>query len=66
MNNYKHVIAVALVGFIIGAVVSIVVYPMTHKGYHEVLKTNIGEFILRECKIYTVYEMQRDMMTGGK
>jgi hypothetical protein len=32
-----------------------------NKNRHVVIKTNIGEFILREGKLYGVYEMSRDI-----
>jgi hypothetical protein len=32
-----------------------------NKNRHVVIKTNIGEFILREGKLYGVYEMSRDV-----
>jgi len=62
MRDDRFTLAVALIGVLIGAAISGVAYTFTHKSYHEIIKTNIGEFILRDGKIYTVYEMQRDMM----
>lgn len=31
-----------------------------NKHKHAIIKTNIGEFILRDGKLYGVYEMSRD------
>jgi len=62
MRDDRFTVAVALIGVLIGATISGGAYTFTHKSYHEIIKTNIGEFILRDGKIYTVYEMQRDMM----
>jgi hypothetical protein len=32
-----------------------------HRHYHEIIKTNIGEFMLRDGKMYGVYELTRDV-----
>lgn len=58
-SEQTQIALVALAGFILGAVLTLSIYGVTHKNYHEVIKTSIGEIILKEGKIYTVYEMQR-------
>jgi len=40
-------------------VLTLSIYGMTHKDYHQIIKTSIGEIILRDGKVYTVYEMTR-------
>ena len=56
----EHVIyLVGAVGFLLGIVLTTVVDTLSHKNYHEVIKTSIGEIILKDGKLYTVYEMQR-------
>lgn len=34
---------------------------MENKHRHTIIKTNIGEFILRDGKLYGVYELSRDL-----
>jgi len=56
----EHVIyLVGAVGFLLGIVLTVIASSMSHKNYHEVIKTSIGDIILKEGKVYTVYEMQR-------
>ena len=47
--------------FAAGGLVGFVSVATMHRHYHEVIKTNIGEFILRNGKIFSVYEMQRNI-----
>ena len=43
--------------FIIGQATNYV----NNRHHHEIIKTNIGEFVLREGKLYGVYELTRDV-----
>jgi hypothetical protein len=43
--------------FIIGQATNYV----NNRHHHEIIKTNIGEFILRDGKLYGVYELTRDV-----
>ena len=43
--------------FIIGQATNYV----NNRHHHEIIKTNIGEFMLRDGKLYGVYEMGRDV-----
>ncbi len=52
---------IAIGAFLIGAVASTLTIYATHSHYHEIIKTNIGEFMLRDNKVYGVYEMTRDV-----
>jgi hypothetical protein len=52
---------IALGAFLIGAVASTLTIYATHRHYHEIIKTNIGEFMLRDGRIYSVYEMERNV-----
>jgi hypothetical protein len=52
---------IAIGAFLIGAVASTLTIYATHSHYHEIIKTNIGEFMLRDGKVYGVYEMTRDV-----
>jgi carbon starvation protein CstA len=52
---------IAVGAFLIGAIASTLTIYATHRHYHEIIKTNIGEFMLRDNKVYGVYEMTRDV-----
>jgi hypothetical protein len=58
------------VGFVLGAVIVGFWADYSHTNYKEVVKTNVGEFIISEGKIFTVYEMERsvkgDLQVGIK
>jgi hypothetical protein len=47
--------------FVAGALVGFVAVATMHRHYHEVIKTSIGEFIIHDGKIYSVYEMERNV-----
>ena len=57
----NDLIWVAICSFFIGALLCFITIAATHRHYHEVIKTNICEFILKDGKIFTVYEMQRNI-----
>ena len=63
MKEFEGVYLVGMVGFavgvLLGIVLTVIVSTLSHKNYHEVIKTSIGEIILKDGKLYTVYEMQR-------
>ena len=50
-----------IASFVAGGLVGFVAVATMHRHYHEVIKTNIGEFIIHDGKIFTVYEMQRNV-----
>ena len=52
---------IAVGAFLIGAIASTLTIYATHRHYHEIIKTNIGEFMLRDGRIYSVYEMERNI-----
>ena len=52
---------IAIGAFLIGAVASTLTIYATHRHHYEIIKTNIGEFMLRDGKVYGVYEMTRDV-----
>ena len=47
--------------FLAGGLVGFVAVETMHRHYHEVIKTSIGEFIIHDGKIYSVYEMERNI-----
>ena len=52
---------IAIGAFLIGVVASTLTIYATHRQYQNIIKTNIGEFMLRDGKVYGVYEMTRDV-----
>jgi hypothetical protein len=52
---------IAIGAFLIGVVASTLTIYATHRQYQNIIKTNIGEFVLKDGKIFTVYEMQRNV-----
>ncbi len=59
--KYSAIILYLVASFVAGGLVGFVAVATMHRHYHEVIKTNIGEFILKDGKIFTVYEMQRNV-----
>lgn len=57
--NDNAIIWCIVASFLAGALFSFIIVATTHHHYYEVIKTNIGEFIIHDGKIYTVYEMER-------
>ncbi len=57
----NDLIWVAICSFFIGALVGFITVATMHRHYHEVIKTSIGEFIIHDGKIYSVYEMERNV-----
>ena len=57
----NDLIWVAICSFFIGALLCFITIAATHRHYHEVIKTSIGEFIIHDGKIYSVYEMERNI-----
>jgi hypothetical protein len=47
--------------FVAGGLVGFITVATMHRHYHEVIKTSIGEFIIYDGKIYSVYEMERNI-----
>jgi hypothetical protein len=50
-----------IASFVAGGLVGFVAVAATHRHHYEIIKTNIGEFVLKDGKIFTVYEMQRNV-----
>jgi hypothetical protein len=46
--------------FVLGMLTNAGIHWSKDKTRHEIIKTNIGEFILRDGKMYGVYELSRD------
>ena len=56
----NDLIWVSICSFFIGALLCFITIATTHRHHYEVIKTNIGEFVLRDNKMYGVYEISRD------
>ncbi len=50
-----------IASFVAGGLVGFVAVATMHRHYYEVIKTSIGEFIIHDNKIYSVYEMERNV-----
>ena len=57
----KNDIALLLAALAAGILIGSGVHAFTHRHYQEVIKTTIGEFIIHDGKIYSVYEMERNV-----
>ena len=57
----KNDIALLLAALAVGILIGSGVHAFTHRHYQEVIKTTIGEFIIHDGKIYSVYEMERNV-----
>ena len=47
--------------FVAGGLVGFVAVATMHRHHYEIIKTTIGEFIIHDGKIYSVYEMERNV-----
>jgi len=57
----ENFIWVAVAIFLAGTLAGTLTVCAMHRHYHEIIKTNIGEFMLRDGRIYSVYEMERNV-----
>jgi hypothetical protein len=57
----KQDIALLLAALAVGILIGSGVHAFTHRHYQEVIKTTIGEFMIHDGKIYSVYEMERNV-----
>jgi hypothetical protein len=56
----ENFIWVAIAIFVAGILAGTLTVWGLHRHHHEIIKTNIGEFMLRDGKLYGVYELTRD------
>jgi hypothetical protein len=59
--NKEHAGWVVAGLFFIALLIAQVTNYVDNKHRHTIIKTNIGEFILRDGKLYGVYELTRDV-----
>lgn len=57
----NDLIYIAIGAFLIGVIASTLTIYVTHRHHYEVIKTTIGEFIIHDGRIYSVYEMERNV-----
>jgi hypothetical protein len=57
----NDLIYIAIGAFLIGVIASTLTIYATHRHYYEITKTTIGEFIIHDGHIYSVYEMERNV-----
>ncbi len=57
----NDLIYIAIFAFFLGVIFTLSLDYLTHRHYYEVIKTTIGEFIIHDGKIYSVYEMERNV-----
>lgn len=59
-DNYESAGWVLAVIFALCFIIGQATNYVDNKHRHTIIKTNIGEFILRDGKLYGVYELSRD------
>ena len=57
----NDLIYIAIGAFLIGVIASTLTIYATHRHYYEITKTTIGEIIIHDGRIYSVYEMERNV-----
>lgn len=57
----NDLIHIAIGAFLIGVIASTLTIYATHRHYYEITKTTIGEFIIHDGRIYSIYEMERNV-----
>ena len=60
-DNYESAGWVLAVIFALCFIIGQATNYVNNRHHHEIIKTNIGEFILRDGKLYGVYELTRDV-----
>ena len=64
-DNFETVMLV--ISFVVGMCGGILIDELVHRNDETVIKTKIGEFMIRDQKVYGIYEIQRnaqgDMVT---
>jgi hypothetical protein len=57
----NDMIYAAIASFCLGVIFTVIIDSTLHRHYYEIIKTSIGEFIIHDGKIYSVYEMERNI-----
>lgn len=64
MSQRERLIAGAL--FVIGVIAGVTVDRVIHRHDVAIYESNIGGFILKDGKVFTVHEMWKEQIEGGK
>jgi hypothetical protein len=57
-DNFETVMLV--ISFVVGMCGGILIDELVHRNDETVIKTKIGEFMIRDQKVYGIYEIQRN------
>jgi hypothetical protein len=52
--------AMQIISFVVGMCGGALIDNFTHRNDETIIKTKIGEFMIRDQKVYGVYEIQRN------
>ena len=57
-DNFETVMLV--ISFVVGMCGGLLIDELVHRNDETVIKTKIGEFMIRDQKVYGIYEIQRN------
>jgi hypothetical protein len=57
-DNFETVMMV--ISFVVGMCGGLLIDELVHRNDETVIKTKIGEFMIRDQKVYGIYEIQRN------
>jgi hypothetical protein len=57
-DNFEN--AMKVLAFVVGMCGGILIDELVHRNDETVIKTKIGEFMIRDQKVYGIYEIQRN------
>ena len=57
-DNFEN--AMQILTFVVGMCGGILIDELVHRNDETVIKTKIGEFMIRDQKVYGIYEIQRN------
>lgn len=57
-DNFETVVKIVI--FVVGMCSGVLIEELVHQNDEAVIKTKIGEFMIRDQKVYGIYEIQRN------
>jgi len=57
-DNFETVVKIVI--FVVGMCGGVLIEELVHRNDEAVIKTKIGEFMIRDQKVYGIYEIQRN------
>jgi len=57
-DNFETVVQIVI--FVVGMCGGALIDNFTHRNDETIIKTKIGEFMIRDQKVYGIYEIQRN------